>query len=444
MNVPLTDSPSLVVVPEVDLDRAVILDPSIIGNWHDTFAADDATLDYLLPPGDYRQWGPLWLDNVPGNTNNRPKTIRYYNPNGDDALHPARREQMALVDSVRFEHAFTRNWLATGLTVRRPTINPGIFRGATNVTIDSCLIEHTGQYGLRIRDASYSTVQRCVIRDSINTDENGSHYDTTGIHVGIIGDSVLGIRILDNEIYNVGDGIQLGDDLLSNDVFVIEVVIEGNDIYLEPSRYIGVTNTTWDENAIDVKGGSDALDSTVIRHNRMWGMRRNATPTAFGEILTVHKSGRNIRIEDNIMGDAPRGIADFNWLTGIGTDVNKPRKILARNNQFYDIHDYAADDHGAITSPVTAGTSFIGNYFARSDYLVDDTPLSGYRGDGPIYTDNVLVEIRGAQRRERPSLLLDPCDGNTVATAPNGYDTYERRRWTGPEVAMGAVPTTNG
>ncbi len=83
----------------------------------------------------------------------------------------------------------------------------------------------------------------------------------------------------------------------------------GNDIYLEPSRYIPDTGTTWDENAIDLKAGSDTPESTVIRKNRMWGFRRNAAAKgkSRGELLVLQAYSRNVVVEDNIMGDAPIG-----------------------------------------------------------------------------------------------------------------------------------------
>jgi hypothetical protein len=436
----LKDSPNLFQVPDVDLSSAVILTPDSYDTWTAMFDANAEKLDYLLGHGDYRNWGTLELHDKAGNTALRPKTIRYYNPSVDDTLHPVQRGHFARIDAFRFEGPDTKNWLIRGLTVIGPSDTPVIARGASNITIDLCLIEYTRTYGIRVRSAQHSIIQRCVIHESINGIQRNHRSDTSGIQVGIIDTEVVGIKILDNEIYNVGDGIQITDSRKAPHT-AIEVVIEGNDIYLEPSRYIDDTNTTWDENAIDIKAGSDAPNSTIIRNNRMWGMRRNAAPTALGEILVMQRYCRNVLVEDNTMGDAPRGMTDDNWPTGQGIDVNTPRNIVFQNNQFHDIHDYAALDEGAITRPVTAGISFVGNHFSRSDYLADNTPPGGYRGDGPVYTDNILVEVGAIQRDDAPpSLVINPAYNNTVATAPHDYDTYERRRWTGREFAIGALP----
>lgn len=459
MSVPLTNSPSLFAVPHITRQRAVRLTPEKYqrwwyrfwlpakeySSWKQLFEENADRLDYLLTPGDYRTLGPLNLDNQPGNTAARPKTIRYYNPGVNDTAHPVKRppiEGWARVSAIRFDGPSTRNWLVRGLTVSHPTDNSVIRGGAGNITVDFCLIEKGGEYLFRIRGASDCTIQRCVIRDTIQTfNVNGEPDDSTGIQIGRGEDDVLAIKILDNEIYNVGDGVQVTDDR-DDPTRPFEVLIQGNDIYLEPSRYIDETNTTWDENAIDLKAGSDTPRSTIIRNNRMWGFRHRAARGALGEIIVVQRFCRNILVEDNIMGDAPRGMKDENWPRHPEFDVDKPRHIVFRNNQFYEIRDYSGLDKGAITKPITSGIKFIGNYFARSDYIADQTP-PGYQGTLPRYTGNTRVDVGDVQRHEsqNPPVPYDEAM-NDIATAPFGYDTYERKRWTGPELAMGAIPAT--
>jgi hypothetical protein len=437
----LKPSPLLVTAPDVDLDNAVILTPTSYTSWPSMFAANAEKRDYLLRPGDYREWGTLDLDNKSGHTVDLPSTIRYYNPGVDDAIHPVRRGQGARIDSFRFEGEQTKNWLIQGLTVTGPSRNPVVSRGASHITIDRCLIEYARRYGLRIRSATHSTIQRCVIRHSVNGLDSVRRGDTSGIQIEVINTDVVGIRILDNEIYNVGDGIQLTDNPQSP-LAPVEVVIEGNDIYLEPSRYIGDSNMTWDENAIDIKAGSEKPESTVIRNNRMWGHRRNAASTALGEILVLQRYCRNVIAENNIMGEAVWGMKDLNWIeVPPGGTVNTPRNIVFRNNQFYEIRDYAVPDKGAVTSPVTADIHFDGNHFARSNFLADQVPQSGYRTPPPTYKNNVLCEIDAIQRDEATSTLLQPAGNNIIIDSSRyGYDTYERRRWTGPEFTIAARP----
>jgi hypothetical protein len=433
----LKPSPLLVTAPDVDLDNAVILTPTSYLSWPLMFAANAEKLDYLLRPGDYREWGTLDLDNKPGHAVDRPSTIRYYNPGVDDAIHPVRRGQGARIDSFRFEGEDTKNWLIQGLTVTGPSRNPAVRGGASNITIDRCLIEYARMHGLRIRSATHSTIQQCVIRHSVNGLDSVRRGDTSGIQVDVINTEVVGICILDNEIYNVGDGIQLTDNP-ETPWAPVEVVIEGNDIYLEPSRHIGDSNMTWDENAIDIKAGSARSESTVIRNNRMWGHRRNAASTALGEILVLQRECRNVLVVNNIMGEAVWGMKDLNWIHPPPPDgtVNTPRHIVFRENQFYEIRDYAVPDKGAITRPVTADILFDGNHFARSNFLADQVPPSG-----ATYTNNVLCEIDAIQRDKATTTLLQPAGNNIIIdSSEHGYDTYERRRWTGPEFTIAARP----
>jgi hypothetical protein len=434
MDVALTDSASLVAVPLVDEGNAVHLTHESYGSWAQMFDENPAQLDYLLAPGNYRPWGRLEIVNRPGNTGTRPKTIRY-DPGVGQPVHPVQRSTHVRIAEFLIAGADTQDWLLQGLTVSGPCHHPAISQGASNITIDMCLIEYVPTYCMRIRYASYCTVQRCVIREAINDRNNQGPGDSVGIQIGNVDADVVGIRVLDNEIYNVGDGIQVTDG--PEPIRPVEVLIEGNDLYLEASRYIGDTNTTWDENAIDLKAGSDAPESTVIRGNRMWGMRRNAVPTARGEILVLQRYARKVLVEDNIMGEAPRGMADGGW----PDDSPMSRNVTFRRNQFYEIRDYAAQDAGAVTKPITSDISFLDNHVARSDCLADRTPPD-YRGSGPVYEGNTLVEVKCLQRLTvppHPSLPYDPAM-NTVADAPNGYDSYQRKRWTGPELAFGAVP----
>ena len=429
----LSDSPHLVHAPPVDPDRCLHVDRTSFPTWKAMFSAHPTVLDFLIAAGDYRGHGPLEPPGSAGSAT-RPRTVRFHAAGPLESDHPVRRSTAARVDSIRFTGSTTKNWFVQGLTISDPGTDCAIQGGASRVTVDGCLIERAGRYGVRIRDAQGCTIQRCVIRDSILFfTASGTVADAVGVQVKPRDAHVLDIKLLDNEIYNVGDGIQL--TAAPDPELAVEALIEGNDIYLEPSRYLDPGDTTWDENAIDLKVGSDTVESTVLRRNRLWGYRRNAKRTAQGELLVIQKTSRNVLVEENTFGDAPRGMKDENWKAA---PFERRREVVFRNNQFHDIRDHAGD-HGAVTRPITAGLTFDGNHFARSDYLADQTPPA-YRG-APLFTDNVLVEVGAVQRPEsqKPPLQLD-ASHNPSVTAPRGFDTYERKRWTGPELATGAIP----
>jgi hypothetical protein len=313
-----------------------------------------------------------------------------------------------------------------------------LVQSASHITVDRCLIERVGSHGFRIRDSAHCSVQQCVIRDSLLVfTPTGNAADNAGIQIKPHKAQVLDVKLLDNEIYNVGDGIQLTPRDRPAQLAAVEATIEGNDIYLEPSRYIGLSNTTWDENAIDLKAGSDQAASTIMRNNRLWGYRRNvnANSSAQGELLVIQRCSRNVLVEGNVLGEAPRAMKDESWKDA---PKGRPRDVLLRNNQFYEIRDYATSDCGAITKPITSGITFVGNHFARSEYLADSSP-SGYAFAGPTFTGNVRVDVANLQRGPL-TLPYDETVDNTLATAPLGYEHYERRRWTGPEWHPGAIP----
>lgn len=440
MPLPLVDSPLLVPVLPVDDANFVHVDRTTFPSWAAMFDSNPTTLDFLLAPDDYRGLGPLVFPPQSGGTAQRPKTVRYYTGGLSDRQHPVRCLTAARVDAVQFTGPGTTNWLVQGLTITDPSVNCVIQQGASHITVDRCLIERVGSHGFRIRDSAHCSVQQCVIRDSLLVfTPAGNAADNAGIQIKPHAARVLDVKLLDNEIYNVGDGIQLTPRDRPAQSAAVEATIEGNDIYLEPSRFIGFSHLTWDENAIDLKAGSDQPASTIIRNNRLWGYRRNANAntSAQGELLVIQRCSRNVLVEGNVLGEAPRGMKDESWKNA---PKGRPRNVLLRNNQFYEIRDYATLDRGAITKPITSDITFEGNHFARSDYLADSTSPSGYALAGPRFIGNVRVDVPCLQRGPNQTLPYDETVDNTVATAPLGYENYERRRWTGPEWHTGAIP----
>jgi hypothetical protein len=81
------------------------------------------------------------------------------------------------------------------------------------------------------------------------------------------------------------------------------------------------------------------------------------------------------------------------------------------------------------------------NYIARCDFLCDVSPSAYY---APKFTGNVLSGVGDIQRPqiETPQTAHLPYDSlfNIELPTPVEYESYERRRWTGPELAVGAMP----
>jgi hypothetical protein len=438
----LSPSPKL-VVPPVAEQRPVKLHDESYDSWSEMFDKEGSRLDYLLAPGDYRGWGPLELVGRAGNTARRPATIRFHDPDADHAVHPVHRPTQARVDALNFKGAGTRNWLVQGLTFSEPpeagTPTIRMWDGVRRITVDACLIERARLRGVWIKHARHCTIQRCVIRETLNGAAEIGRGDQQGIYVGNVDAEIRGIRILDNEIYDNGDGIQVKHYKHDPDR-TVEVRIEGNDIYLTPALYLDGGATTWAENAIDLKAGSSRPRSTRIDNNRLWGFRRNAVPTARGELLVIQWSSRNVVVTRNIFSDAPRAMKDEVWKTAFEPDENRRRDIVFTGNQFHGIRDFDAEDLGFILKPITAGLSFTENHFARSDFLADKTPTN-YRV-APTFMSNTLIDIGEIQRPRDPGGSRFPYKPglNVSGAAPHGYELYQRQRWTGPTWQRGARP----
>jgi len=322
---PLTLSPhlDLVVKPAIDLPNAVVLTPDSYTSWATMFEANKSKTQYLLTPGDYISWGKCVRNNVAGGTVSKPKLIAYYHPDDDDQ-HPVDRVggNEALCADFRFTGKTTTNWMVHGITTRGETSNWLMDGGCSGITFDYCLIEDKKRsenaYMMRIRHATNCTVQRCVIRNFILPDptpDKPTPGDSTGIAIGNSPQDVTGIRILDCEVYNVGDCIQLTDG--PTPWKPVEVVIEGCDLYMTTDYHIfnGTTDTqtTWLENGIDIKAGSHNQGKLRVHDNRIWGFRHNAKPSALGEGIVIQRLARNIKISNNIIGDCPIGMKDGNW-----------------------------------------------------------------------------------------------------------------------------------
>jgi len=498
------------------------------------FEANKRKTQYLLTPGDYTSWGDCVPTNVAGGTSLAPKLIAYYHPDDDDQ-NPVDRVggNEALCADFHFTGVTTTNWMVHGITTRGGASNWLMDGGCSGITFDYCLIEDKAKtvtaYMIRIREATDCTIQRCVIRNFILNPKKLSS-DSFGVAIGNIPQDVIGIRILDCEIYNVGDCIQITDAKKTTPWKPVEVVIEGCDLYMTEAYHIfdgsTDTQTTWLENGVDIKAGSSSTGKLRVSNNRIWGFRRNAKPTAkptaLGEGIVIQRLARNIEVSNNIIGDCPRGMKDENWpisgtlgpktvtfasdhilttteehhfLTGqgqmqltttgalptglsttvgyyiivLGTTtfslaatcadakagtpvvgfsdkgtgthkirikVGQTRNITVTGNQFHDICDYADSDAGSVWAPVT-DIAYTNNYIARSMYLCANSPTEYW---GPVFTGNIRAEVDDIQRPEKqtPTLPYDPAL-NTIDTHTGLYDTYERKRWTGIEVAYGAI-----
>lgn len=365
--IPICPAPELVSTPA----DAVFLHPGSFSDWSAVFAAHPDTLDYLLAPGDYRGWGPLLIRSRHG-TATRKRTIRYYD-DGAAPVHPVHRKKEALVDAIVISNA--SYWLIHGLTVREPSTASQIAQRASHITLDSLLIEKARQYGLRIRSASDICVQSSVVRRAPKI----PHKDSVGIQIKPSGTPSSRITIVANEIYDVGDSIQITADGRDPWIAVESTFIANNDLYTT-QEYARCT-----ENGIDIKAGSDE-ELTRIIDNRIWGFVGTdpacANSGSRGDAVVIHRAGRNIEIARNTIGESENGVREKHWPAGWRQQHS--RRVTIRANVLYQLRtafDLAHD------------TLVVANTLIRSGFLCDLGNDSGYRLGGPIFRRNLLVDV---------------------------------------------------
>ena len=226
------------------------------------------------------------------------------------------------------------------------------------------------------------------------------------------------------------------------------MLIEGNDIYLEPDRYIGATNTPTGRERHRPEGG---VAQTVFdgHHEQsplgLPAQREAATagrdakkPTALGEALVVQRFCRNAVVRGNIFADSPRAMKDENWKQSKGFPSIPPAPGMCCSvaNQFCDIRDRATGRRGAIIKPITARLAFYGNHFARSRLSRGHHPAELPAARDPVFEGNTLVGVDSRQRpRNKPSGEDLPFDTalNASAAATQRIRPVRTRAWTGPE-----------
>lgn len=317
----LTDSDWLYEdIPDVDLPNAVILTPASYASWAACFAANPLKLDFLLSPGDYTAWGPIDTYNRVFGTAMRFKTIRYYNPGVDDDVHPVNRLNQARVAGVKITGPSSQYLVVQGLQIKNGIVNSGASLEAQWIIFDHMLVEECEIYGLRMNAVQNCSVQRSVLRNMVALAEPGDSVGVQFKNVDGLAFDTIDNFLLDCEIYNCGDSYGFTEAVTLYQP--IEVVVDGNDFYIEASEYVNAAGTpdvngtrTWRENALDIKAGSSRTGKNPITNNRMWGFRRNAAPTALGEAMVFQKYARGFDVEDNVIDDCPRGMKDENWPT---------------------------------------------------------------------------------------------------------------------------------
>lgn len=285
-----------------------------------------------VKPGEYAE--SLVIDGkVRGGTREAPITLR---GEGQPRIVPGRGGG-ALVQ-VRRPH-----WHIEGfeVDVRGQPRFAAAFEGNTEgaVLADSHL--HHGTLGAGV--TTYGGARGVTLRGNHIHHFRRPNDDSHGVAIQMTSRDIV---LRDNDIHDTsGDAVQcLGPDK-AEQAPARGVVIERNHLHATG------------ENGVDIK----TCHEVVVRHNRLHHFRKSAT--SGGEAVVVHYSARGVRIEDNDISDAGKGIA----VGGVKNGGPDPRDVVVRGNRIRGISSHGGSDGAGIRVENAREVRVIDNHIEDTD-----------------------------------------------------------------------------
>jgi nitrous oxidase accessory protein NosD len=154
------------------------------------------------------------------------------------------------------------------------------------------------------------------------------------------------IVIRDNNIHdNSGDSVQCLKPDGAGQEPARGIVIERNHLHANG------------ENGVDIKTCRDV----IVRRNRMHDFRKS--PTSAGEAVVVHYSARNVRIEDNDISKAGKGIA----VGGVKDGGPDPSDVVVKGNRIRDISSAGGSDGTGIRVENARQVRVVDNHIENTD-----------------------------------------------------------------------------
>ncbi len=453
------DSPRLEVLPDPGACDVVITPANAattLGQLNDA-----SRRVFCVSAGDYRSAGKLLL--TASGTSSSRRFLRFH---ASPAAHQKafRRTQRAIFESIQLVQASW--WVIQGIVVE-PQDPATVFLmkidGGDRNVLDGNLVDASKQWnetrnvGVAIASwqndpATYNSVQANVVRGG-NRSRHPVDYAGVSVSASVYAGANNDFnKVLDNEIYDWGDGIQLsGDTDCSNPGRPRGTWIEGNDIYISAAKRADCATGAPDpngecscsENGIDLKvdPGSDARYWTRITSNRLWGFRPTADASCGGSgangqaINAGNECPGHVLVASNILLDTTTGVS-----------MQGPQWTLI-GNLFHEIRDAGEVGGSAIhPAPSATGLEVQFNTVVGVDDAYDDA------SDSTDTRCNVVIENlgllgpgnpRGNNHQTRYNTLYDSPMTNflgttnrTFASAGQSRDEpycFLRKRWTGSE-----------
>jgi hypothetical protein len=418
---------------------------------------------FCIEPGDYRAAGTLVLE-ASGTQSSR-RFLRFNAPAGPEEAIGQR--QPAIFESIWIRGSW---WVVQGITVapRAPRTYWLIsIQGGDHNVVHGNLIDASEQWNetsqegvnlssLRVDPATYNSVQANVIRGG---NRSRLWMDYAGVLVSssiFTGGNNDFNKILDNEIYDWGDGIQIADTSSCDSAARPHgTVIDGNDIYITAAKRVDCTDgspnpdgdCSCSENGVDIKPdpGPDPRLWTRVMNNRLWGFRPTLEPVSCGgsgsrgqAITAGNNCAGHVLVTGNVILDSTTGVSAFGpgWVIA-GNLVHDIRRPLSGRG-----------GAGAAILPLVGASDLDVqfNTIVGVDNAYDDAS-SNTDTRCNVVVDNLgeagLGAARGSNHETAYNFLYQSSTASFVgatnlsfATAEESQNTpycFLRRRWTGPE-----------
>jgi hypothetical protein len=363
-------------------------------------------------------------------------------------------------------------WVIEGITIQ-PT-GPqdlaylvAIFGGTRNVLegnlLDASLQSNmTRQNGVVLaatgsgKPSTWNSIQNNVIHGG---NKNRLPIDYTGVNVP--SETVVGAfndhnKIVDNEIFDWGDGVQIGMDAACADVARPRgTLIDGNDVYVTASKRVRCSDGAPDpngecscsENGIDVKspGGSRSDRWTQVTNNRLWGFRPTLrdVPSCGGSgargqaINAGNACASNVFVAGNRITDSTIGVLSEGGVWRIaGNLISEIRSAdTAHGNQARAIYPLTSTgtlvQFNTVVAVDNTYQDTADDVTAQCNAVIHDRGVlgaSGIRGSNHVVRYNTLYESSSPN--------LDSPTNQELATdeeSQNRELCFDRKRWTAPE-----------
>ena len=261
----------------------------------------------------------------------------------------------------------------------------GILAAAPRATIRDCRVANT-LFGIYLKDAPGSRIERCRIQ---GIKERSAGEKGSGIHVW----NTDGFTLLDNEIFDVRDGVYIQSSPHGT--------IRGN--VARDLRY-GLHYMFSDDNLFEDNVFENGDAGTAIMYSRRLTFRRNQFlhNRGFASVGLLLQTCDDVVAEQNIIADNARGV----FLEG-------SNRVLIRDNAIAE-SDIAVVLFGSAAKSAFAHNAFVGNL---SPLMLVGRPNEAVF-DGNYWSDNETPDLDGDGRSDgayQLSSLFDDFRGNLTA-----------------------------